>query len=80
MHPTPHQTYLAERLQSARGLGWAMPEASLPETGGLKISRGVVNPGSSANPPRHVTSKVSDWGWAVFAIPTLLAAWLRAIR
>ena len=23
---TPHQTYLEERLQSARGLGWAMPK------------------------------------------------------
>lgn len=23
---TPYQTYLEERLQSARGLGWAMPE------------------------------------------------------
>lgn len=22
---TPYQTYLEERLQSARGLGWAMP-------------------------------------------------------
>ena len=22
MRPTPYQTYLAERLQSARGLGW----------------------------------------------------------
>ena len=80
MRPTPHQTYLAERLQSARGLGWAMPEASLPETAGLKISGGNANPGSSPNPPRQVTSKGSDWGWAVFAIPTLLAAWLRAIR
>ena len=24
---TPYQTYLEERLQSARGLGWAMPVA-----------------------------------------------------
>lgn len=23
---TPYQTYLEERLQSARGLGWGMPE------------------------------------------------------
>jgi hypothetical protein len=22
MRPTPHQTYLAERLQSAKGIGW----------------------------------------------------------
>jgi hypothetical protein len=26
MQRTPYQTYLAERLQSARGLGWVMPE------------------------------------------------------
>lgn len=26
MRPSPLQTYLAERLQSARGLGWPMPE------------------------------------------------------
>jgi hypothetical protein len=80
MRPTPHQTYLAERLQSARGLGWEMPEASLPETAGLKISRGVAIPGSTARPPRHPHAKGSDLGWAILAIPTLLAAWLRAIR
>lgn len=27
MRPSPLDTYLAERLQSARGLGWPMPEA-----------------------------------------------------
>lgn len=26
MRASPLQTYLAERLQSARGLGWPMPE------------------------------------------------------
>lgn len=35
MPPTPLQTYLAERLQSARGLGWPMPE-SLPEASRAK--------------------------------------------
>jgi hypothetical protein len=28
MQRTPLQTLLAERLQSARGLGWEMPESS----------------------------------------------------
>lgn len=27
---TPYQTYLEERLQSASGLGWAMPTAAAP--------------------------------------------------
>ncbi len=30
MRDTPLRTYLAERLQSARGLGWEMPEDELP--------------------------------------------------
>jgi hypothetical protein len=30
MSRTVLQTYLAERLQSAKGLGWPMPEAEIP--------------------------------------------------
>jgi hypothetical protein len=30
MRATPLRTYLTERLQSARGLGWEMPEDGLP--------------------------------------------------
>lgn len=30
MRLTTHRIYLAERLQSARGLGWEMPELHMP--------------------------------------------------
>jgi hypothetical protein len=55
MHRTPLQTLLAERLQSARGLGWAMPAAgdayptpsprgSIAGTGGVPAWFRFVNP------------------------------------
>ncbi|HNQ05219.1 MAG TPA: hypothetical protein PKH69_11480 [Thiobacillaceae bacterium] len=38
MHPNPLQTLLAERLQSARGLGWEMPAPS-QEPGAVQAAR-----------------------------------------
>ncbi len=38
MSATPYQTYLAERLQSARGLGWEMPLNPPLQKGGVVVS------------------------------------------
>ena len=74
MHRTPLQTLLAERLQSAKGLGWDMPENSPMQKGGC-----MAQP--SRNPPQPPFFKGgSQAGWAVFALPSLLSAWLRVIR
>ncbi len=57
MQRTPYQTYLAERLQSARGLGWVMPETpplSKQGRGDFSASRrsDALSSGTLSNPPQ----------------------------
>lgn len=35
MRPTPYQTYLAERLQSAKGLGWDFEKNGVGKPGAV---------------------------------------------
>lgn len=51
MQGTPYQTYLAERLQSARGLGWAMPENPPLAKGGGGDFSASRRSGALSNPP-----------------------------
>ena len=57
MQRTPYQTYLAERLQSARGLGWVMPETpplSKQGRGDFSASRrsDALSSDTLSNPPQ----------------------------
>lgn len=69
MQRTPLQTLLAERLQSARGLGWPMPDTpALPKGGGGDFSAigrsdtwrsgTLTNP---AQPPFGKGGSISAW-------------------
>ena len=68
MTPSPLQTYLDERLQSARGLGW-------PVGDGVTEPRTALPPATATRAPARNGQRES-----IFALPNLLTAWLRAIR
>lgn len=52
MHRTPLQTLLAERLQSAKGLGWVVPENLFSQKGRMGNLRGCDFAHTSRNPPQ----------------------------
>jgi len=63
MYPTPLQTLLAERLRSARGLGWDMPEPStlakppVREAGGMGNFLACWQADALSNPPLPLPNK-----------------------
>ena len=57
MHRTPLQTLLAERLQSARGLGWEMPETPPSQKGGKGDFSASRRSDALSNPPQPPFAK-----------------------
>jgi len=52
MHRTPLQTLLAERLQSAKGLGWVVPESPPSQKGRMGDLSGCDFAHTGRNPPQ----------------------------
>jgi hypothetical protein len=77
MRPTPYQTYLEERLQSAKGFGWEVTVNPPLQKGGRWDLNGGDFARSGRNPPQPPFCRGGSQ--AVFALPNLLR-WLRVIR